>query len=170
MAVRPDSDAPGAALIQGSWLGTAVFTITAVAAAIWRSAFWVPAVVVAVALFVIGCGMFLWAFARGVDRSRLEAVSVADLYLLTGAAPRDIKWRLHGSTAVQTVVAVATASARPFTTLAFGILVPMFGLGIGGLWAARHGHFEPRLELDHKRPRHARAAAAPAPDVDQERS
>jgi hypothetical protein len=47
--------------------------------------------------------------------------------------------------AIQVVVAVTTASIRPFTTLAFGILVPMFGIGMNGLWAARHGRFGPRI-------------------------
>jgi hypothetical protein len=46
--------------------------------------------------------------------------------------------------AAQVVVAVATAAARPFTTLAFGVLVPVFGVGLNGLWAARHGRFPPR--------------------------
>jgi hypothetical protein len=28
--------------------------------------------------------------------------------------------------------------------VAFGILVPIFGLGLAGLWGARHGVFEAR--------------------------
>jgi hypothetical protein len=28
--------------------------------------------------------------------------------------------------------------------MAFGFLVPMFGLGMSGLWGARYGTFEPR--------------------------
>jgi hypothetical protein len=31
-------------------------------------------------------------------------------------------------------------------SLAFGILVPMFGIGLNGLWAVLHGRFGPRLE------------------------
>ena len=30
--------------------------------------------------------------------------------------------------------------------LAFGILVPMFGIGLNGLWASRHGTYGQRLE------------------------
>jgi hypothetical protein len=30
--------------------------------------------------------------------------------------------------------------------LAFGILVPMFGIGMNGLWAVRNGSFGPRID------------------------
>jgi len=55
-----------------------------------------------------------------------------------------VQWRFHLLTTVQTVVAITTASMRPFTAQAFGILVAMLGLGLGGLWAARHGVFGER--------------------------
>jgi hypothetical protein len=42
------------------------------------------------------------------------------------------------------IVAVVGAALRPFSPLAFGILVPVFGLGCAGLWAAHHGSFGPR--------------------------
>jgi hypothetical protein len=45
---------------------------------------------------------------------------------------------------VQVVVVVAAASIRPFTEVAFGILAPMYGLGLMALWGARHGAFPPR--------------------------
>ena len=40
---------------------------------------------------------------------------------------------------------VAAAAIRPFTTLAFGVLAPVFGLGLQCLWAARHGDSRPGL-------------------------
>ena len=52
--------------------------------------------------------------------------------------------RLLGALAVQVVVAVATAAVHPFTSQAFAVLAPMFGLGMAGLWGARYGHFEAR--------------------------
>jgi hypothetical protein len=67
---------------------------------------------------------------------------------------------LLGALAVETVVAFATAGARPFSALAFGILVPMFGLGLSGRWGARYGHFDPRDE------RGAHAAASVEQNVD----
>jgi hypothetical protein len=57
--------------------------------------------------------------------------------------------------AIQVSVALATALARsesvdgsPGTSLAVGILVPMFGLGLNGLWCAFHGVFPPRPDVD----------------------
>jgi hypothetical protein len=56
--------------------------------------------------------------------------------------------------AVQTVVGLATAIARskaedgsPGTSLAVGVLVPMFGIGLNGLWCAFHGVFPPRADV-----------------------
>ena len=52
--------------------------------------------------------------------------------------------------AVQVVVAFATALGRskdvdgsPGTSLAVGVLVPMFGIGLNGLWSAYHGVYPP---------------------------
>ena len=41
---------------------------------------------------------------------------------------------------------VVTAAAEPYTALAFGVLTPMYGLGLTVLWAALHGEFRPRPE------------------------
>jgi hypothetical protein len=56
-----------------------------------------------------------------------------------------------GALAVQVVVALVTAFARldgpdgrPGSSLALGFLVPMFGFGMNGLWAAYHATFPPR--------------------------
>ena len=53
--------------------------------------------------------------------------------------------------AAQVAIAVVTTLARPDgpdgnpgSSLALGFLVPMFGLGLNGLWAAFHGRFPPR--------------------------
>ena len=52
--------------------------------------------------------------------------------------------RLFGALGAQVVVAVATAAARPYSSLSFGILAVMWGLGMIGLWGARYGAFQPR--------------------------
>lgn len=139
-------------MIAASWTGTAVFTTTAVLSTI-TAAFRATGVVVALALFAVGCVVFLKAFFEAVERSRTEEIAVSNLYFLSGSAPRGVRWHLLGSTAVQVVVAFATASARPFTAVAFGILVPMYGLGMAGLWAARHGEFPDRRKLRPKKTR-----------------
>ena len=101
-------------------------------------------------LFVVGCGLFLWAFAVAVQRSRHDEVGIDGVFFLTGTTPQPVRRRFLGLVAIQTLAAVAAAAARPFTVVAFGVLTPMFGLGIQGLWAARHGHFRPRSDGDRK--------------------
>ena len=142
---RPATDGPGrpgAGLLRASWGGTALFAATAVPAAA------VPALepvafVVAVALFVVGCGVFFAGYLRGIGRSRTEQVAVASLFLLAGSTPKKVRRSLLGSLAAEVLVALAVSIARPYTSLAAGALVPIYGLGLCGLWAARHGRFPP---------------------------
>lgn len=149
---------PSAALLaRASLVGTVIFAVTT-ALAVFVDALRPVNVVTTLALFAAGCVAMVIAFFVGVDRSRTEDVSVAGLFLLMGSVPRETRIQLHGLTASQIVIGVAGAAMRPFTSLAFGILVPMFGLGLAGLWAAWFGIFRPRKNLDHKRPRHARPA------------
>lgn len=154
-----DSDVPGRSIIRADWWGTAAFTLTAALAALAPDLFRIPAIIVALVLFAVGCGVFLWAFAISVERSRLEEVSVAGVFLLQQSTPKAVQWHLYGALTLQVGVAFGTAAARPFTSLAFGILVPMYGLGLNGLWAARYGRFSARKELDHKRPRRRKTTA-----------
>jgi hypothetical protein len=55
---------------------------------------------------------------------------------------------------VQVVVGLGGAILRnstegkPGSTLAFGVLVGMCGLGLNGLWAAKHGTFGPRRSAE----------------------
>jgi hypothetical protein len=140
-AGRPDG--PGV-LGRLAWAATAVFAATAAAAAAFPTAA-TEAVAVAVdgALFAAGVVALAGAYLRGVLRSRTEEVSVPGVFLLAGA-PRRVRRHLLGAVAAQAAVALATAAARPFTPLAFGILVPTFGMGMAGLWGARHASFPPR--------------------------
>lgn len=96
------------------------------------------------ALFGAGCVVFVWAYFRAIGRSRRESITLNGLFLLgDSVAPIMVARRLRLMLAVQVIAALVTASVRPFTTLAFGVLVPMFGLGMMALWAALHGRFEP---------------------------
>jgi hypothetical protein len=119
--------------------------LTAIAAAAAPGALGGVAFAVSVGLFAAGCGAFALAYTRAVGRSRGEQISVAGLFFLTGGvAPDDVRRSLLGSFAVEVVVALATAIARPYTSLAAGTLVPLYGLSLCGLWASRHGTFPPR--------------------------
>ena len=131
---------------------TAVFAVSATVAAVVFEAPWTRvAVAVSLACFAVGIVAFLWGYAVAVRRSRHDDISVAAMYFLVDrAAPRRTALVLNGLLAVQVAVGLATALARPTTdgkagsTLAFGILVPVLGLGLNGLWSARHGSFRPR--------------------------
>ena len=136
---------PGAPIVRASWWGTAAFTLSAVGAAFAPDALGGVAFVVAVVLFVAGCAAFAAAYARALGRSRRELVAVSNLFFLTGeTAPPAVRRNLLGALALQTTVALATAIARPYTSLAAGTLVPVYGLALCGLWASRHGTFGPR--------------------------
>jgi len=139
-------------IVRLDLVGTIAFVVSAVlAAVVFTNVVKVVAVVVALVLFAIGVFCFLWSYWIAVQRSREDEIAVAQLYFLTGEpTPRPVKRALNGLLLIQVAVALGTAIARSSTdghagsTLAFGILVPMFGLGINGLWCARHGRFAPR--------------------------
>jgi hypothetical protein len=152
---RPPYDrATGRGIIVASWIGTVVFTASAVLGTIWLSTS-IVCVIVSLALFAIGTVAFVAAFLRAASRSRYEAIGMGGLYFLAGAtAPARVQLLLLGSLGVQTAVAVIAASVRMYTGLAFGILVPMFGLGMAGLWGARYGTFAER-EPDPVKPTRA---------------
>ena len=158
-------------IIKASWVGTALFAVTAIAAAIDPHVFAGVALAVSLVLFLVGCVIFFAAFLYAVGRSREVEIGIGGLYFLAGTAPRPVQLHLLGSLGTEVVVAFATASARPFTSLAFGMLVPVYGLGsyadvhpllarplvallrsevwpflgLCGLWGARHGTFAPRV-------------------------
>lgn len=144
------------AIVQLDLALTAVFAITAsYAAAVFSTASqWIGAIT-AIVLFAVGVFAFLWSYWSAVQRSRVEEISVTQLYLLLGdAIPAPVRRTMNLTLLVQVVVAVATTLARPNgpdgnpgSSLAVGILVPMLGFGLNGLWAAKHGNFDMRVNL-----------------------
>lgn len=134
----------GHGIITLSWVGTGIFAAAATVATLLPDDAARPAAVVDGVLFAVGVVAFLWGYAVAVQRSRTDAIGIGGLYFLAGSAPRAVRVRLLGALAVQVVIAVVSASIRPYTAVAFGILVPMLGLGLAGLWGARHGTFPAR--------------------------
>lgn len=140
-------------IVRGNAAGTAAFVVTSVLAAVFFTTAlqWVGAVT-ALTLFAIGVFCFLWAYVHAVQRSRNDEISVAGLYLLSGSAtPAAVRRAMLATLAVQVITAAATTFARldgpdgkPGSSLAVGFLVPMFGFGLNGLWAAFHGAFPSR--------------------------
>jgi hypothetical protein len=147
----------GNVIVLADVIGTVAFTITAVYAAVVFSttAQWVGAAT-AMALFGVGVFAFIWSFWNAVQRSREEQIGVLQMYLLLGEpTPSRVRWIMLAMLGVQITVAFATALGRsnaadgsPGTSLAVGILVPMFGMGLNGLWCAFHGVFPPRHDID----------------------
>ncbi|HSM66254.1 MAG TPA: hypothetical protein VK860_08120 [Ilumatobacteraceae bacterium] len=145
--------AAGELIVIADVVGTIAFTITAVIAAVVFSTptQWVGAIT-AMSLFAVGVFAFIWSFWNAVQRSRDEQLSVTQVYLLFGSpTPPRVRRIMLSMLAVQIAVGLATAIARseaedgtPGTSLAVGVLVPMFGIGLNGLWAAFHGVFPPR--------------------------
>lgn len=98
-----------------------------------------------VVVFMAGAALFSWAFLVAAGRSRTEQVSVVGAFFLgeTSTPAADRKWA-YGLAAAQSVIGLAAASADPYTAMAFGILVPMFGLGAIAFLGAAHGMFPVR--------------------------
>jgi hypothetical protein len=130
-------------IVRASWAGTAVFTVVSVLAVVVEGARPV-AVAVDLTLFGAGSAVFLAALARAVGRSREEAVTLPGVFFLSGSASAAVRRHLLASLAVEVVVAFAAAGLRPYTSLAFGILVPVYGLALAGLWGATRGRYAPR--------------------------
>ncbi len=142
--VRPEpalpEDPAAARIVQASIAGTVVFAVTAVPAAIAPDAFVGVAVIVSWC-----CSPSAWSPSRGptpwpsAAAAPTSSASVA-CSSSPAARPAACSAALIGSLVAEIVIAVATASTRVYTPLAFGVLVPMYGLGLMGLWGARLRH------------------------------
>jgi len=96
-------------------------------------------------LFVAGTlllGLGLW---NGIQRSRREEVTLTGLLSVDKShVPVSTRNKLWLAIGAQTAIAMLFAALRPFTEQAFGLLVPMVGLGFAGLWGSRFAKFHPR--------------------------
>jgi len=152
-AMRPAL--PPSRLVRADVLGTVVFVIALAIAIPLRDERLgqVIIAVVSLVLFAIGIATGLWAYTSALERSRTAEVGVANLYLLTGAtAPRQVKVTMLVALGTQVIAAFGGAivgmsglDENHLNALAFGVLVPMFGIGMNGMWAARYGSYGPRV-------------------------
>jgi hypothetical protein len=142
-AERKALGAPGRAVTAASWLGVGVFAATSVPSAAGVDAFENLAVVVALVLFFASLLVWAYTFVAAAARSANgDHIAVGNLFLIEGDVPRLVRRSLFGSVAVCLAVTAATASSEPF-----GVLVPMWPLGMVGLWGARHGVFPLRRDV-----------------------
>jgi hypothetical protein len=146
----------GAGLLRADVAGTAVFFLVLAVGLPLRDDRWAQIVVgvVSMVLFVVGAVCCLWGYVNALERSRSDEIGVANLFLATGSAsPAPVKRLLIGLLIAQSTLALTGAiigaiglSGNEVNALAFGILVPMYGLGINALWIVRHGSFGPRVD------------------------
>ena len=103
--------------------------------------------IVSAILFFVGAGLLALGLWNGIQRSRIEAVTLVGLAAVSKShvtsRARNMLWAMI---VIQIAVTVAFAWLRPFTQQAFGILAPTFGLGLAVLWASRFGAFHPKEE------------------------
>lgn len=156
MAEQHQEPLPGAGLVNAAFVGTGLLVGTSAAATLAPDTFGLLHAVLSCVLFAIGTGALLWAYALGVSRSRVDLVSISGLFFLGGqTAPVVVRRPFRIALAVEVVAVVAAASIRPYTEVAFGILAPMYALGLMGWWGGRHGSFPPqppKATPDRRRP------------------
>lgn len=141
----PDASAMiGSGLVKITVGGSAVFAVLGLAASMFDGALTGAYVIVSLVEFFLGMVVFALAFLRAVDRSRTEEIGIGGLFFASGSAPRRVQLVLVGSLVLQIVVSIVVASLHLYTALAFGVLAPMWALGLTGLWVAVHGTFPER--------------------------
>jgi hypothetical protein len=92
---------------------------------------------VCVVMFLAGTVLMAMALVIASRRSRESVITIGEIFF---RVPKPFLYCFGA----QVVIAFASAAAHPNTGAAFGILAPVFGLGIMGLWGARHGQFPAR--------------------------
>lgn len=101
--------------------------------------------VVFVVVFLVAIVVFVSAFFTAANRSRTENVSVAGAFFLADGAVASLDRRVFtGAAVVQAVVGIVGSSLRPFSSVAFSVLVALAGLAMMALVGARFGAFRGR--------------------------
>ena len=141
-ADTPLAESPGQVLVRADAFGTAAFVVVTVGASLTNSnAVSLANIVVSSVLFFGGCVAFAAGFVRAAGRSRTEVVDMTGLFYLTGTAPRAVRRTFLGLWFLQ----IAVAAASVFTVSPpFGVLAPLWGIGLTAAWGARHGTFSVR--------------------------
>lgn len=96
-------------------------------------------------LSALGVMLFLLGFWNGVQRSRIEDVNLSGLLAVAPShVGRAAALRIWLVIVAQIAIAATGTALRPFTQQTFGLLVPMFGVGLAALWGSRYAKFHPR--------------------------
>jgi hypothetical protein len=143
----------GALIVRADVVGTLVIVVAGVLGALSATLAKVVVAPVSAVAGVIGVATFGWSYFHAIGRSRDHEISVSQLYGVAGnVAPKPVKRRLQRALLVQVVAAIAVMAygfsrTRPqqFNWAAVIIVVPMFGMGLNGVWVSRYGTFGPRI-------------------------
>ena len=140
-AIVPDEMA-GRGLLVADLVGTAIFLVVTIVNGLTQAgAAQIASLAVALVLFLGGCGAFAIGFLRAVGRSREEDIHLAGLFYLTGSAPEPVRKAFLYTWFAQMAIAFgAIAVARP----PFGVMAPVWGIGLITWWASLHATFPPR--------------------------
>lgn len=148
---RYGATTPGRAVLVASWVSTAVLAAATLAAVVDPDAFDSLFLAVALVWFLAGSALFAVDVVIAATRGRQSNIGMGGLFFLVGSAPRSVQQQLIGSFVIQIVIALVGAGigfsrieGREVNALAFGVLAPMAGLALCGLWGARHGLFPDR--------------------------
>jgi hypothetical protein len=133
---------PDDPVVRPAVWGTVAFAVVSLMGVTGGSGIEPFVIVFDVILFTLGVLAFIRTLLVAAERSRTEELSVAGIWFLAGA-PTPIRLWLLGCLAAQVVIGLAAGFAQPEPG-AFGVLVPVYGLGLCGLWAVRSGTFPPR--------------------------
>lgn len=127
----------GRRIIEWSWGGTLLFAATAIPATLGAKVGYL-AVMVSLALFGASIPLSLYALGKGAVRTAREEdrITVSGLFWMKGSTPKPVRRLLLGSLWASVLIICFTAAAEPF-----GVLVPVYPMSLGALWAAKHGTF-----------------------------
>lgn len=143
-----DSRPVGRTLVTASWVSTVALGVAGALGLVAIETFAPLVVFMSLAMFTIGSVLFFVAYAIAVGRSRTDAIGIGGLYFLAGSAPATVRRRLMASLGTQCLLVVVLIAIKPFSSLVFSALAPMFALGCAGVWGARYGTFAPRATGD----------------------
>ena len=137
---EPSSPA-GRQLVLASWAGTAVLATTVGVGLLALDTVAPGVVAVSAAMFLAGSVAFFLAYARAVARSRHELIGIGGLYFMAGSAPRSVRRSMMASLWAEVALVVVAVALKPFSSLVFTSLAPVYALGLAGMWTSRHGVF-----------------------------
>lgn len=136
------ADMEGKPLLWADAVGTVALVAVTILASVWDgdTAELINLAVSAV-LFLGGSLAFTVGFVLAAGRSREDFIHLAGLFYLTGTAPKAVRRAFLGLWYVQ----IATAIASVFTIQPpFGVMAPIWGIGLITWWTAAHGRFSAR--------------------------